>query len=214
MDGKEIATCDNEKDLGVLIHQSLKPEMHLATKVKKANKFLGMINRSFQFKSKKMMVQLYKTMVRPHLDYASSAWSPHLKKDIELIEKVQRRFTRMIPNLTELPYEDRLKALHLTTLETRRTRADILEVFKIFKGLTKVDANTLFKFNVTSTRGHRHKLFKQYSRLDIRKHFFTQRVVDIWNSLPDGALESSSINIFKGHLDRHLKTYQGTPTNP
>ena len=99
-------------------------------------------------------------------------------------------------------------------METRRVQADILEVFKIFKGFTKVDKNSLFMFNELFTRGHRYKLFKQYSRLDIRKFFFTQRVVDIWNSLPDAALESQSINVFKGFLDRHLRKSQGTHTNP
>ena len=214
INNKELSSVDYEKDLGVIIHRGLKPEIHIADKVKKANMTLGMINRAFEYKSKDMMLQLYKTLVRPHLDYAAPAWSPHLKKDILLIEKVQRRFTRMIPGLRDLCYEARLKKLRLTTLETRRNRADVLEVFKMAKGLTNVDINSLFVLNNSDTRGHRYKLFKQYSRLDVRKFFFTQRVVDIWNSLPAAALDSKSINTFKGFLDRHLQNCQRTVTNP
>ena len=109
-------------------------------------------------------------MVCPHLDYAVPAWSPHLRKDIDLIEKVQRRFIRMIPGYSELSYEANLKKLNLTTLEVRRTMADLLEVLKIFKGHTRVDTDALFKFNDTSTRRLRHKLFKRRSRLDVRKY--------------------------------------------
>ena len=161
MDGKNLSSVDHEKDLGVIIHSSLKPAVHIAEKVKKANRFLGMINRTFKHRSKQMMLQLYKSMVRPHLDYASAAWSPHQKNHIDLLEKVQRRFTRMVPGLSPLPYEERLKKLKLTTLQTRRTRADLLEVFKMFSGDTKVKPEVLFERSESSTRGHRHKLFKQ-----------------------------------------------------
>ena len=82
-------------------------------------------------------------MVCPHLDYAVIAWSPHLRKDIDLIEKVQRRFTRMIPGYSELSYEANLKKLNLTTLEVRRTRDDLLEVLRIFKGDTRVTPTSL-----------------------------------------------------------------------
>ena len=76
------------------------------------------------------MLTLYKSLVRPHLDYCIQAWRPYLKKDIETLERVQRRVTRMVEGLKNLSYEDRLRKMNLTTLETRRTRADMIEVYK------------------------------------------------------------------------------------
>ena len=79
------------------------------------------------------MLKLYKSLVRPHLEYCTAAWSPHYVKDKELLEHIQRRFTRMIPALNGLSYSERLKALKLWTLEERRIRADLIEVYKMLK---------------------------------------------------------------------------------
>ena len=87
---------------------------------------LGMIRRSFKSMDEKMMLQLYKSVVRPHVEFAISSWSPHYKKDIEAIEKIQHRFTRLLPRMKQLSYEDRLIKLNLTTLERRRERGDII----------------------------------------------------------------------------------------
>ena len=92
---------------------------------------LGMIKS----KSKDIMLPLYKSMVRPHSDYCIQAWKPYLRKDVDKLEKVQRRATQMIEGLEGLGYLERLSILYLTTLETRFLRADLIEVYKIFKGL-------------------------------------------------------------------------------
>jgi ribonuclease P/MRP protein subunit RPP40 len=128
---------------------------------KKANRVLGMIKRTFTNKSKYIMLRLYKSLVRPHLEYCVQTWSPYYQKDIDLLEKVQRRFTRMIPELSHLTYEQRLSALNLTSLETRRLRGDLIETFKIITGKEMVDRNYFFKIREsTTTRGHEFKLFK------------------------------------------------------
>ena len=85
-------------------------------------------------KDREIILQLYKSLVRPHLEYCVQALRPHLQKDIDLIEGVQRRATKMIPNLKNKTYEERLNNLQLTTLETRRLRGDSIEVFEICKG--------------------------------------------------------------------------------
>ena len=127
----------------------------------------------------------YKSLVRPHLEYAVQAWSPHQLGHIRLIGGVQRRFTRMIPELKSLTYEARFKRLNLTTLEIRRIRGDLIEVYRILNGLEKINPDSLFtRSRYTNIRCHTMKLEKKQVHLDIRKYFFTQRVIDYWNALP------------------------------
>ena len=106
------------------------------------------------------MMALYKTLVGPHLEYCVQAWRPHLKKDIEKIEKVQRRATRMMMGGEVLDYESRLKRVGLTTLETRRLRADMLEVYKIMNGMEGIIEAKFFERDKGGRRGHRFKLYK------------------------------------------------------
>ena len=130
-----LQVVNSEKDLGVMVQDDLKVSMQCAEVVNRANRILGMIKRTFESRSKDIILRLYKCLVRPHLDYCAQAWRPHLQKDIDILEKVQRRATRMIEGFSKMSYEDRLRELGLTTLETRRIRGDLLEVFKIVKGL-------------------------------------------------------------------------------
>ena len=133
-------------------------------------------------REKSMMVALYKSLVRPHLDYCIQAWRPFLKKDIEIMEKVQRRFTRMIEGLKLLPYEERLRKINLTTLETRRIRADMIEVYKIFQGYEGLDIKDFFELNRDGNkRSHRYKLYKKRFRLNYEIYSFGNRVVTEWN---------------------------------
>ena len=132
--GKILMEVDEESDLGVIFTNTFSVGKQCAKVAKRANQILGLIYRTFECKSHKIVSQLYKSLVRPHLDYCSPVWRPHLQKDINLLERVQRRVTRMVEGYRELDYFSRLKGLKLTTLETRRLRADMLDVFKIVKG--------------------------------------------------------------------------------
>ena len=125
-------------------------------------------------KDREIILQLYKSLVRPHLEYCVQAWRPHMQKDIDLIDSVQRRATKRIPNLKNKTYEERLNNLHLTTLETRRLRGDLIEVFKICKGLDFVEPSLFFTFSTAPTidLGHTLKLVKPRCHLDIRKFSF------------------------------------------
>ena len=162
-----------QRDLGITIHQSLKPSCHIAHCVKKANQMLGMIRRYFHYKDRKAMLLLYKSMVRPHLDYAVQAWCPNKRSDIKLLEGVQRRFTKCIPELNKLSYEMRLNNMNLTTLETRKIRGDLIEVCRIMNGIEAINWKLLFsKAPYDGTRGHTMKLDKKVMCLDILKYFF------------------------------------------
>ena len=204
-----LQVTDSEKDLGVEIQSSLRQRLHIADKVKKANQVLGMIRRTFSCRSQEILMPLYKSLVRPHLDYASPVWSPYHKEDIILLEKVQHRFTRMISGFASKPYQERLSLLKFTTLETCRIRADLLEVFKMFHGFSRIDTQSLFVMDASVRRGHRFKLYKPRFRLDIRKNFFSQRVVNIWNSLPDRVVAAPSINTFKSYIGIYLAENRG-----
>ena len=99
---------------------------------------INMINRTFVNKDSAILLRLYQSLVRPKLEYCVQAWRPHVRKDIDLFEKVQKRAIRLIVRDKSLSYYQRLKKLGLTSLETRRLRGDLIEVFKIFKGFCQI----------------------------------------------------------------------------
>ena len=202
--GQQIKKVEEEKDLGVLISDDLKSKKHVAKTAKKANQLLGMIKRTMTCKNKDNILNLYTSLVRPILDYGAAVWSPHHQKDIQKIEKVQRRATKMIKEIRNLTYEERLKVCNLTSLENRRKRYDLIETFKIMKNFSKIDAAKLFKMRKSNTRGHNMKIFKEHSRLNIRKYFFSQRVANNWNLLPAETVNSKSLGIFKTKLHKEF----------
>jgi len=136
-----------------------------------------MIKRTFTVRDKNIVLQLFKSLVRPHLEYSVQAWRPHFRKDIDQLEGVQRRATKLITSLKDKTYEDRLRLANLTTLETRKLRGDLIEVFKIFKGFDDLDPTMVFELSQAHTRGHSLKLTKPRCRLDIRKFSFAHRVL-------------------------------------
>jgi ribonucleases P/MRP protein subunit RPP40 len=170
---------------------------------------LGMIYRSFTCKSKHIIMKLYKSLVRPHLDYCSQVWRPHLRKDIDLLERVQKRATRMIDGYKDISYEERLRMVGLTTLERRMWRADMLEVFKIINGMEGLKMEDFFKKHEGITRGHTFKLYKKRVNLDVAKFNFSNRVCNDWNQLPDDVVAADSVNAFKGRLDDYIRKRGG-----
>ena len=193
-----ILACSQEKDLGVLIDDCLTFTSHIHNAINKAQSVLGAMRRSFTFLDKQMFLILYKSLVRPHLEYANAVWAPHHQKYINLLERVQRRATRMVPSLKDLPYADRLKQLKLPSLCYRRRRGDMIQLYKIIHGLDRLDPSIFFERSSYSvTRGHNFKLSKKHCRLDIRKYCFSQRTVNYWNALPSCVVNSESVNQFK-----------------
>ena len=156
MEGSELTGVTSEKDLGVWISADMKYSKQCMYAFNKATRVLGMIKRAIRFKDTRGMLSLYKTLVRPHVEYCVSAWNPHYMKDKKLIEKVQRRFTKMINNMEGKTYKERLDCLKLWALEARRNSQDLIEVFKMCSGLSRLKLNDLFTSDnkIRGTRGH------------------------------------------------------------
>ena len=106
---------------GVTINPNMKVSEQCRIAASKGNQILEMIRRNITYKEKGLIVPLYKAIVRPHLEYCVRAWSPYLRKDIDMLEKIQRRATKLIPGLRDLSYEERLKECGLTRLEMGRS---------------------------------------------------------------------------------------------
>ena len=201
-----LNTTLKEKDLGLTISADMKVSEQCGIAAAKGNQILGLIRRNIVYKEKELIIPLYKTIVRPHLEYCIQAWRPYRKKDIDMLERVQRRATKMIPKLRNISYEMRLKECGLTTLETRRLRGDQIEVFKILNGYENIDRNIFFTVKEERrTRGHGVTLAKKQCRLDIRKFSFSQRTVNEWNRLSADCVGASSVNIFKNKIDIYLR---------
>ena len=201
-----LGTTVKEKDLGVTISADMKVSEQCGIAASKGNQILGLIRRNITYKGKKLIIPLYKAIVRPHLEYCIQAWRPYRKKDIDTLERIQRRATKMIPELRDLSYEERLKECGLTTLETRRLRGDQIEVFKILNGYENIDRNMFFSLKKDSrTRGREVKLVKDQCRLDIRKHSFLQKTINEWNKLSTDCVTASSVNMFKNKVDTYLR---------
>ena len=148
---------------------------------------LGVVKKCFKHLDEDSLPVLYKAYIRPHMETCVQAWSPYYKRDIEVLEKIQRRTTELVPSLKQLPYEERLSRLNLMPLEERRLRGDLIETYKILKGIDKVNQAKFVKLTQEHrTRGHELKIFKPRLKKGLlpRKNFFSVRVVNAWNSLP------------------------------
>ena len=220
----ELETVKTEKDLGVTIDRNLSFRDHINSKVNLANRNLGIIFRTFTFLDEETFLHLYKSLVRPHVEYSTPNWSPYYKKDRITIENVQRRATKLVNSLKSYSYPEILKKLGLPTLEYRRERADLIQLYKILNNIDLVDKEKFFTIaEYRQTRGHPYKLFKRRSKLNIRANNFSNRVVNSWNALPENVVNAPSLNAFKSRLNKHwyghpntfeAKCYQVGSTDP
>ena len=206
---QSLKSVTEEKDLGIIIQDDLQSSKQCLAKCQSANKILGMIYRSIECKNRSVVLKLYKSLVRPVLEYCIPVWSPYLQKESDALEKIQRRATKMIKDIKHLSYEERLSVLGLTTLRTRRLRGDLILMYKVVKGLVNVDVSKFFKFDTNHLRGHQFKVYKNRFRTNIGKNLFKNRIINEWNSLSKYVVDADSLNEFKSRLDHHLKYNRG-----
>ena len=168
---------------------------------------MGIIRRAYKFLNKINFIPLYKAMVRSYFDYASTIYYPLKKEYVNLIEGVQRRATKLVPEIKNISYEERLRVLKLPTLVYRRIRGDMIELYKLTHKLYNYDQNIIVKFREksairTDLRGHKHIIDIIYIKSKVKKHFLSNRIAKLWNSLPSKVVDSVKLNHFKNNLDK------------
>ena len=144
MNNIQLHNCSSDKDLGIFFDSKLCFDNHINYAVNKANSILSLIKRSFTFLDKDSFLCLYKSLVRPHLEYGNIIWYPLLKRQSAIVERVQRRATKMIGELKNLSYKERLIKLRLPSLKARRVRGDLIYVYKIINNIVNISSNNFF----------------------------------------------------------------------
>ena len=187
-------------------------EEHMASKIKKANGIMGLIRRTFSFLDAETFRKLYTSFVRPHLEYANTVWSPFLRKHIKMLESVQERATKLVDGMKSMEYEERLQKLDLPTLQHRRERGDMIQVWKHFHSYDQSTLSSNFKPLPRTNRKHPFQLTwnrpKDGTR-GIQTNSFYFRIAKAWNQLPTHVVDSENIDTFKARLDT---TWKDNPT--
>jgi hypothetical protein len=207
MDGQQLEETEEERDIGVTMTRQLKPSAQCRNAARTAQAVLGQLTRAFHYRDRHVFLRLYVQYVRPHLEFCVAAWSPWHEGDKDCLEKVQKRAVGMISGLTANTYEERLKELGITTLEERRHQLDMIQTYRILQGKDKVDpkAFTMASEGVRLTRQSADPLNirQQTPRLDIRRNFFSQRVIEGRNSVPPKIKNAVTASAFKNAYRRH-----------
>lgn len=195
-------------DLGITFTEDLSFHEHISKKVKKANSLAGMLRRTFIHLDQQNFKQLFTSIVRPHLEYGAAVWNPHQKGLINTIENVQRRATKQLPLMSEIPYKDRLKLLQLPTLEYRRYRGDMIEAYKLSHSIYDIKATEGIvnfsnnEYTQYELRKHNYAFRKERWSKDVKRFSFKNRIADQWNNLPEAIVNAPTLNTFKNRLDK------------
>ncbi|KAF2346656.1 Reverse transcriptase domain [Trinorchestia longiramus] len=209
-----IETVQQQRDIGVIVTENLKHDRQVEKIVKNASRIIGFTARNFEYKSKNIILPLYKASVRPHLEYAVQFWSPTLRKNINKMEKIQRKATKMIPELRNLSYERRLQRLEIIFLEQRKLRGLLIETFKYLNGLNNVTLEGLFvRDGNVRTRNNGQKLLLRNFTTYQAMNFFPVKIAATWNQLPENIVSAGTVNTLKNRLDKFWITNPPSTTS-
>ena len=202
---QNLQSTEVQRDLGVYVSTELNATPHCQAAAKRASHALRQLKMAFPTLRESNFKALYTTYVRPHIEYGIQAIGPFFRKDIKLLECIQRRATKLVRSIAHLSYPERLERLEMTSVEARLKRGDLIEVYKILTEKMAVNYHQFFKLSQDlRTRGHHLKLEKRRSNSQARAQFFSNRIVSPWNQLPEYVVSAPTTNAFKNRLDQHL----------
>jgi hypothetical protein len=204
MNGEKLAATTKERDVGVIISDNLKQADQCKKAAQTASTVLAQIHRAFHYRDRHTYVGLYKQYMRPHLEFATPAWAPWNQGDIDTLEKVQERVVKAVSGLQSREYSDRLLELGLPTLSHRREEADMIMAYKLISDSDTTYSEQWFE-KMATRRQTRHSsglnnLVVGRAEHSYRREFFSLRVPEKWNKLPDSVKEVSTVSAFKNRL--------------
>lgn len=203
IEGTQIEEVTSEKDIGFWITDDLSTTTHIQKARCKALGEISRIRRNFSYIDKRAFCILYNQRIRPHLDYGMAACPPNTMEEAKKLEAVQSKATALVFGLKTKNSEERRKELKLMSLEERRERGDLIEVFKILKGLTKIDPADFWEVREARNGARLVKELAANGRRQ-RQQFFSYRVIQKWNLLPADIKTAPSLNSFKSRLDAKI----------
>lgn len=208
MNGARLDTTDEEKDIGVMITNNLKPGRQCEQAAGKAMSVLGQVLRAFSYRDKTVLPRIYKQYIRPHLEFAVQAWAPWNRGDIEKLEMVQKKMVKNVTGLKGKTYEERMVELEMESLEDRRKKLDLIQTYKIVREVDNVNPDTWFKLiqndRQQRTRGTEGGLTirRETSKLEIRHNFYSQRAAEQWNTLPLDLRNIEKVQEFRNRVKK------------
>ena len=217
MSGQPLIVVEEEKDIGVTVHRSLKPARHCKKAAGIAGAVLRQLARNFHYRDRYVFKKLYVQYVRPHLEFASPAWNPWQKEDIDILEKVQKKAVGMISGLKGTTYEEKCQEIGLETLKQRRDEQDLLQTFRILKNKETYGEQELLVRNrrqegaATRSTTDPWSLTVPRSRLEIRKNSFTARAPELWNKIPAEVRACENLKMFKNAMKKSITGMGGGP---
>ena len=205
LSGAALPYCESQRDLGVIVDESLKFHEHVASVAHKAAGLCQSFLKATVCRTPEFMLFFFVTHVRPIIEYASCVWNTGYMEDMRTLERIQRKWTKQVEGLGELPYSGRLRELDLYSVQGRLLRADLIEYWKILHGKSSINTTDLFSLaSNIGTRGHSMKLNVPRASTEIRQRSFSHRQISLWNSLPEEVVMATSISTFKHLLGKAI----------